>query len=126
MRAGRSIPAGRDSQSRKEHIMRRNLPALRLGRWRTAAIAASGVIARAGLAVVAPGPAAAAAPGLNTVIDATSSQVTCTKRPSIQPPPLGVVRSVPARDYASQSALLAGRPHPGCPLGKAPVVKGGG
>jgi hypothetical protein len=104
--------------------MRRNLPALRLGRWRTAAIAASGVIAVAGLAVVAPGPAAAAAPGLNTVIAATSSKVTCTKRPSIQPPPLGVVRSVPARDYASQSTSATGRIQPVCPLGEVPVVKG--
>jgi Neprosin len=101
------------------------------GRSRTpGALVACGVIAVVSLAVVslavvAPGSAAASASVTRAAI-ATSGKVTCTKRPSIQPPPLGVLKAMPARDntrHTTQVAASTVKIKPVCPLGEVPVIK---
>jgi hypothetical protein len=97
-------------------------------RSRTAgALVASGAMVTAiSLAAVVPGSVAASASARSDV-SVNSSKVTCTKRPKVQPPPLGVLKAVLARNATGQplqAAVSKIKIKPVCPPGEVPVVKG--
>jgi hypothetical protein len=119
--------------------MQRNPRSPRVGYLRAGTLAAIGAMAAAlSLAVAAPGPVAAsastpasarsavsAATSSATASSATASaKVTCAKRPSVTPPPLGVLKRAAAPGHANQPVPAAPTLKAVCPLGKVPVVKG--
>jgi hypothetical protein len=72
-----------------------------------------------------PGPVAASmsARGAASVI---SSKVTCVKRPSVKPPPLGVLKAVlvrPGSGQRPQAVVSRAKMKPVCPVGEVPVVR---
>jgi hypothetical protein len=106
--------------------MSRNLRWPCAGRWRAGPLAAvSAIVAGVSLTVVVAGPATASAPARGTLVAVARSKVACTRRPSIQPPPLGVLKAVPVRGDAGRLAQRAtAKVKPVCPLGEVPVVRG--
>jgi len=126
------------SRHERDVVMSGNLPSprrrarkiIRPG-WRSrcrevGALAASGALVTAvSLAVLAPGAMAAPASARSAVI-VHRGKVTCTRRPKIQPPPLGVLKAVLARRGAGQTvqaAVPAITIKPVCPVGEIPVVR---
>jgi hypothetical protein len=121
--------------------MQRNPRSPRVGYLRAGTLAAIGAMAAAlSLAVAAPGPVAASASAstpasARSAVSATASsatgggattsgKVTCAKRPSVTPPPLGVLKRAAAPGHANQPVPAAPTLKAVCPLGKVPVVKG--
>jgi hypothetical protein len=74
--------------------------------------------------VIAAGSAAVAAPAHARVQPAVAARVRCTKRPSIQPPPRGIVKPAPGQTGARPAGgdRVAVRIKPVCPAGEVPVI----
>jgi hypothetical protein len=90
------------------------------------ALVASGAVVSAVSLAVVLGSVAASASARSAVI-VTSSKVTCAKRPTIKPPPLGVLQAMPGRGdtgQTMQAAVSNIKIKPVCPLGEVPVIKG--
>jgi hypothetical protein len=93
-----------------------------------ATIASAILLTLVSLAFAVPSPAAAAA--ARSAVTSAARKVTCTKRPPIHPPPLGVLTTAPARgkptggQVAPATRAARGKIKPVCPVGQIPVVKG--
>jgi Neprosin len=107
--------------------MSSNMHVCRGRSWLTGAVTTcAATLAAVGLAVLAPSPVAASASMPASVSAASApvgSKVACTKRPAVQPPPLGVLKAIPADGYVGRpKPVPAPAPKPVCPLGEVPVV----